>query len=52
MVNSFFAWGYGGQYIFVVPEAKLVVVMSGSKWGTNPEDQGIDMVNEILKAVE
>jgi CubicO group peptidase (beta-lactamase class C family) len=51
-VASFFAWGYGGQYIFVVPEVKLVVVMTGSKWGTNPEDQGIEMMDEILKAVE
>lgn len=51
-VSSFFAWGYGGQYIFVVPEIKLVVVMSGSKWGTNPEDQGVDVMQEIVRAVE
>lgn len=25
-----FAWGYGGQYIFIVPELRAVVVMTGS----------------------
>ncbi|AYB32536.1 serine hydrolase domain-containing protein [Chryseolinea soli] len=51
-VSSFFAWGYGGQYIFVVPALQLVVVMSGSHWGTDPVDQGIPIMEEILKAVE
>lgn len=50
-VSSFFAWGYGGQYIFVIPEASLVIVMSGSLWTTNPEGQAMEMVNEILVGV-
>lgn len=49
---SFFAWGYGGQYIFVVPELNLVVVMSGSHWGTDPQDQGVPMMEEILSAID
>jgi CubicO group peptidase (beta-lactamase class C family) len=51
-VSSFFAWGYGGQYIFVVPALQLVVVMSGSHWGTDPVDQGIPIMEEILVAVD
>jgi CubicO group peptidase (beta-lactamase class C family) len=51
-VSSFFAWGYGGQYIFVVPALQLVVVMSGSHWGTDPLDQGVPIMEEILSAVD
>jgi CubicO group peptidase (beta-lactamase class C family) len=28
--ETFFAWGYGGQYIFVVPELDAVVVTTSS----------------------
>jgi CubicO group peptidase (beta-lactamase class C family) len=51
-IQSFFAWGYGDQYIFVVPDAELVVVMSGSNWTTNPDGQAIQMVEEVLAAME
>jgi CubicO group peptidase (beta-lactamase class C family) len=50
-VSSFFAWGYGGQYIIVIPELQLNIVMSGSHWGTDPEKQMVDIVEEILSAV-
>jgi CubicO group peptidase (beta-lactamase class C family) len=50
-VSSYFAWGYGGQYIFVIPEVQLVIVMSGSKWGTDPEDQAMEMVEEIISSI-
>jgi CubicO group peptidase (beta-lactamase class C family) len=50
-VSSFFAWGYGGQYIIVIPELRLTIVMSGSHWGTDPEKQMVDMVEEILAAI-
>lgn len=50
-VSSFFAWGYGGQYIIVIPELQLNIVMSGSHWGTDPEKQMVAIVEEILAAV-
>ncbi len=30
--DVFFAWGYGGQYIFVVPDARLLVVTTSSPY--------------------
>lgn len=51
-VKSFFAWGYGDQYIFVVPEADLVVVMSGSHWTTHPEGPAMQIVQTVLSAMK
>ncbi len=51
-VSSYFAWGYGGQYIFVLPEIQLVIVMSGSNWGTDPEGQAMEMVDEIISSIK
>ena len=51
-VSSYFAWGYGGQYIFVIPELQVVIVMSGSKWGTDPEGQAMEMVEVILSSIK
>lgn len=33
--DCYYAWGYGGQYIFVVPEMNMVVVFTGSSWKMN-----------------
>lgn len=49
--SAFFAWGYGGQYIVVIPATETVVVMSGSHWGTNPEEQMVEIMEEILAAL-
>lgn len=49
--TAFFAWGYGGQYIIVVPAARIVVIMSGSHWGTDPEEQMVSIMQEILGSV-
>ncbi|HEY9049102.1 MAG TPA: serine hydrolase [Ohtaekwangia sp.] len=51
-VSSFFAWGYGGQYIIVIPSLHVTIVMSGSHWGTDPEDQMVGIVEEILTGIE
>ena len=34
-IDYYYAWGYGGQYIFVVPEMNMVVVFTGSSWKMN-----------------
>jgi len=47
-VSSFFAWGYGGQYIFVVPELKLVVAMTGSHWTTDPKNHVMEMMENYV----
>lgn len=51
-IESYFAWGYGGQYIVVIPKLELVVVMSASHWTTHPQGQGLDIVQEVVNAVE
>ncbi|HEY9049293.1 MAG TPA: hypothetical protein VIN08_25500, partial [Ohtaekwangia sp.] len=51
-VSSFFAWGYGGQYIVVIPRLHVTIVMSGSHWGTDPEDQMVNIVEEVLAGIE
>ena len=50
-IGAYFAWGYGGQYIVVIPTLELVVVMSGSHWTTHPEGQGLEIVQEVVNAV-
>lgn len=30
MIKVHFAWGYGGQYVFVVPAKQLVIVATSS----------------------
>jgi len=47
-LESFFAWGYGGQYIFVVPELKLVVAMTGSHWTTDPKNHAMEMMEKFI----
>lgn len=52
-VNCFFAWGYGGQYIFVIPELKIVVVLNGTNWSTDPKKYYFEMMEDyILPAIE
>jgi CubicO group peptidase (beta-lactamase class C family) len=52
-VDCFFAWGYGGQFIFVIPELGLVVVLNGTNWSTDPKKYYFDLMeNYVLKMVE
>ena len=55
--DGFFAWGFGGQFVFVVPARSLVVVVT-TEWRNagalagQLEFNGLDLiVNHILPAV-
>jgi len=45
----FYAWGYGGQFIFVVPDLELVVVTTSS---VNPRGRTFDHNRQIYEIVE
>lgn len=47
-VPAYFAWGYGGQYIFVVPSLNLVTVFIGTNWSTDPEAEYLKMMQEYI----
>jgi CubicO group peptidase (beta-lactamase class C family) len=52
-VDSYFAWGFGGQYIFVVPKLDLVVIFNGTNWSTDPKEFYFDIMQEyIIRACE
>ena len=50
--DVFFAWGYGGQYIFVVPDANLLLVTTSSPYpgkGRREHNRAIhDIVDQLL----
>lgn len=45
----FFAWGYGGQYIFMIPELNAVVVMTGELQGASQSRSYKEPVFELLR---
>ncbi len=45
----FFAWGYGGQYIFMIPELNAVVVMTGELKGASQSRSYKEPVFELLR---
>ncbi|WP_276372771.1 serine hydrolase [Chryseolinea sp. H1M3-3] len=47
-VDSYFAWGYGGQYIWIVPELHLVVVFNGSNWSTDPAKYYFEIMEKYI----
>jgi len=47
--DSFYAWGYGGQFIYVVPELRLVTVMTSS---ANPGDGLRDHRRSLYRLME
>jgi CubicO group peptidase (beta-lactamase class C family) len=48
IIKSYFAWGYGGQYIFVVPDLKLVAVMMATNWTTDPTKYAMGMMQDYI----
>lgn len=51
-VTMHFAWGNGGQFIFVVPELDLVAVFTGENYNLGRADRPIDiMLSYVLPSV-
>ena len=46
--ESFFAWGYGGQFVFVVPELNMVVVAT-SDWHRPVAESTYDEVFDLME---
>ena len=47
-IDTFYAWGYGGQYIFVVPSLQLVVTMTASNWVMDEKKYAFDMMERFI----
>jgi CubicO group peptidase (beta-lactamase class C family) len=48
---SYAAWGYGGQFLFVVPDLELIAVFTGWNIYDNPELDPMLALGQVLKAV-
>lgn len=46
--DTYFAWGYGGQYIFIIPELNSVVVMMSSLANASQDRSYKELVFELL----
>ena len=44
----YYAWGYGGQFIYVVPSVQLVVVTTSESEGTTRDGGHLDAVHRLL----
>ena len=51
-IECYYAWGYGGQYIFVIPSARVVVAMTASNWIMDEKKYAFEMMERyVLPAV-
>jgi CubicO group peptidase (beta-lactamase class C family) len=50
--KAFFAWGYGGQFLFVVPRLELIAVFTGWNIYDKPELDPKLALSRVLKAVK
>jgi CubicO group peptidase (beta-lactamase class C family) len=46
--DVFFAWGYGGQMVFVVPDLRLTVVMTSDPTPVAVRDGHVDALHDLL----
>lgn len=47
-VDCYYAWGYGGQYIFVIPSANAVVAMTASNWVMDEKKYAFEMMERYI----
>lgn len=47
-IDTYYAWGYGGQYIFVVPTLNLVVAMTASNWIMDEKKYAFEMMEKFI----
>ena len=47
-IETYYAWGYGGQYIFVVPSLNLVVSMTASNWIMDEKKYAFEMMEKYI----
>jgi CubicO group peptidase (beta-lactamase class C family) len=47
--RTYYAWGYGGQFIFVVPDLELVVVTTSSSEVSNERRSHIRTIYDLVE---
>ena len=47
--HGLFAWGYGGQYIFIVPRLELAVVTTSSTAGGEERRDHLDAIYDLVE---
>jgi len=43
-----FAWGYGGQFLYIVPALDMVVVMTTNTHDFEPDFEGADLMKRLI----
>ena len=49
--DAYFAWGYGGQFIFVVPSLDVVVVANTDWGGLGQDTGGSNLSHQVLDVI-
>jgi len=48
--SGFFAWGNGGNFIFVIPAHRLLVVFTGSNYNSDRGDKPFEILDRSILA--
>ena len=49
--TAYYAWGYGGQFVFVVPASRLVIVMTSDPNVTTERREHLDGIYTLAEAI-